>query len=131
MKRLATVFAAVLLILLTGMAHAWGPWQSGSAMSAAFYIEQRQWPAGYGIRLFIPDRRTADIHVSVKGSNLLIRSEQEEQLAPRGTPGPVFMQFGSFSQWLSLPSDANMSQMKLTSQEGVINIFIPRKPSNF
>ncbi len=131
MKRLATVFAAVLLILLTGMAHAWGPWQSGSAMSAAFYIEQRQWPAGYGIRLLIPDRRTADIHVSVKGSSLLIRSEQQDQLAPMDTPGPVFMQFGSFSQWLSLPSDANMSQMKLTSQEGVINIFIPRKPSNF
>lgn len=100
-------------------------------MSAAFYIEQKQWPAGYGIRLFIPDRRTADIHVSVKGSSLLNRSEQEEQLAPMGTAGPVFMQFGSFSQWLTLPSDANMDQMKLTSQKDVINIFIPRKPSNF
>lgn len=128
MKILTSAFAAILLTLLTGMALAWGPWQSGSAMSAAFYIEQRQWPAGYGIRLFIPDRRTADIHVSVRGSSLHIRSEQAEQLAPMGTTGPAFMQFGSFSQWLSLPSDANMSQMKLTSQEGVINIFIPRKP---
>ena len=128
MKRLIPFFAAILLILLTGVALAWGPWQSGSSMSAAFYIEQGQWPTGYGIRLFIPDRRTADIHVSVKGSSLHIRSEQESQLAPMDTPGPVFMQFGSFSQWLSLPSDANMSQMKLTSQKGVINIFIPRKP---
>ncbi len=128
MKRLIAVFAAILLILLTGVALAWGPWQSGSSMSAAFYIEQKQWPAGYAIRLFIPDRRTADIHVSVKGSSLLIRSEQEEHLAPMDTAGPVFMQFGSFSQWLTLPPDANMSLMKLTSQKGVINIFIPRKP---
>lgn len=128
MKILTSAFAAILLTLLTGVATAWGPWQGGSAMSAAFYIEQRQWPTGYGIRLFVPDRRTADILVSVKGSSLHIRSEQAEQLAPMGTPGPAFMQFGSFSQWLSLPLDANMSQMKLTSQEGVINIFIPRKP---
>ena len=63
MKILTSVFTAILLVLLTGVALAWGSWQSGSAMSAAFYIEQRQWPTGYGIRLFIPDRRTADIQL--------------------------------------------------------------------
>jgi len=96
-------------------------------MSAAFYVEQNQWPAGYGIRLYVPDRRTADIHISVEGSSLVIRSKDEEQLAPRGAQGPVFMQFGSFSQWLILPPDADMSQMKLSSRGGVINIFIPRR----
>jgi NTE family protein len=44
-----------------------------------------------------------------------------------GTQGPVFMQFGSVSQWLTLSPDADMSQMKITSSGGVIYIFIPRR----
>jgi len=137
MKKLSASIGAILLFLFTSEASAWGQygqmlsrsheWHSGPTVSAAFYVEQRQWPAGYGIRLYVPDRRTADIHVSVEGSNLLIRSEEQEQIAPRGSRGPVFMQFGSFSQWLTLPPDADMSQMKLTSLGGVINIFIPRR----
>ena len=104
-----------------------GPgWQQGPAFSAAFYVEQRQWPAGYGIRLYLPDRRTGDIHVSAQGNSLLIRSEGQEQLAPEGAFGPVFMQFGSFSQRLTLPLDADVGQMRLTNRGGVIEIFIPR-----
>jgi HSP20 family molecular chaperone IbpA len=137
MKRSVTSLGAILLLVFTNAALAWGQydqmlfrsqgWQSGPAVSAAFYVEQQQWPAGYGIRLYLPARRTADIHISVEGSSLLIRSEIEEQLAPGGVPGPMFMQFGSFSQWLTLPPDADMNQMKLTSRDGVIGIFIPRK----
>lgn len=129
MKVLSSCFTVTLLFALTGVAVAWGPqgWQSGMAMSAAFYVEQRQGPSGYGIRLYVPDRRTGDIHISVEGTSLLIRSEQEKQLTAGSGPGPAFMQFGSFSQWLILPADADMSQMKLTSQKGVINIYIPRK----
>jgi len=102
-------------------------WQGGSAFSAAFYVEQRQGPAGYGIRLYLPDRRTADIHVSVEGRSLLIHSGGQERLAPEGTLGPVFMQFGSFSQRLTLPLDADIGQMRLTNRGGVIEIFIPRR----
>ncbi len=102
-------------------------WQGGSAFSAAFYVEQRQGPAGYGIRLYLPDRRTADIHVSAEGSSLLIRSGGQERLAPEGTFGPVFIQFGSFSQRLTLPLDADIGQMRLTNRGGVIEIFIPRR----
>jgi len=137
MKKLPAIFGGILLLLITNGALAWGQYgqmfpgsqgyQGGPAVSAAFYVEQRQWPAGYGIRLYIPDRRTADIHVSVEGNSLSIRSDGGEQSAPMGASGPVFMQFGSFSQWLSLPADADMSQMKLTSRDGVIDILIPRK----
>ena len=129
MKVLTGFFTAVLLFVLGGVSLAWTPqgWQSGMAMSAAYYVEQRQWPAGYGIRLYVPETRTADIHISVEGNRLLIRSEEEKQLATGDGQGPVFMQFGSFSQWLILPADADMKQMKLTTQEGVISIFIPRK----
>lgn len=131
MKKLQAVIGLTLLFVSFEGVMAWGQmfqgYQGGPAVSAAFYVEQRQWPAGYGIRLYIPDRRTGDIHVSVEGNSLSIRSEGGEQSAPMGTSGPVFMQFGSFSQWLSLPADADMSQMKITSGEGVIDIFIPRK----
>jgi HSP20 family molecular chaperone IbpA len=137
MKKLPTSLVAMLLFVFANGASALGPndqmlfsaqgWQGGPGVSAGFYVEQRQWPAGYGIRLYVPVRRTTDIKVSVEGSSLIIRSEGERQLAPKGTQGPMFMQFGSFSQWLTLPPDANMSQMKLTSRGGVINIFIPRR----
>ena len=137
MNRLPTSLGVILLFVFTSGESAWGQydqmffrsqgWQSGPVVSAAFYVEQRQWPAGYGIRLYVPDHRTADIYVSVEGSSLLIRSEGEQQLTPRGTLGPVFMQFGSFSQWLTMPPDADMSQMTLTSRGGVIDIFIPKR----
>ena len=137
MKKILAALGAILLFVFTNGASAWGQydqmlsrsqgWQSGPALSAALYVEQRQWPAGYGIRLYVPVRRTTDIHVSVEGSSLIIRSEGGEQLAPSGTFGPVFMQFGSFRQWLTLPPDADLSQMKLTSRDGVIDIYIPRR----
>ena len=129
MKILTGFFTAALLFVLAGVSLAWTTqgWQSGMVISAAYYVEQRQWPAGYGIRLHVPETRTADIHISVEGNRLLIRSEDEKQLTTGGGQGPVFMQFGSFSQWLILPADADMKQMKLTTQEGVISIFIPRK----
>ncbi len=131
-KKLPTLLGAILLFVFANGASAW--WQysqtffnTGPTMSAAFYVEQNQWPAGYAIRLYVPDRRTADIHISVEGSSLLIHSKNEEQRTPRGAGGPAFMQFGSFSQWLILPPDADMSQMKLTTRGGVIDIFIPRR----
>ena len=127
MKISRTFFLAFLLFVLNGGALAWGPWQSGSTMSAAFYIEQRQWPSGYAIRLYIPDRRTADIHVSVDGNGLLVHSEGQDRRAPEGAFGPVFTQFGSFSQRLTLPLDADVGQMKFGSRAGVIEIFIPRR----
>lgn len=137
MNRLRAGLGAVLLTLFTNEAAAlerynqvfFGApgWQSGSAFSAAFYVEQRQWPVGYGIRLYLSDRRTADIHVSAEGNSLLIRSEGQEQLAPEGAFGPMFTQFGSFSQRLTLPLDADVGQMKLSNRGGVIEIFIPRR----
>ncbi|MGB5452452.1 MAG: Hsp20 family protein [Sedimenticolaceae bacterium] len=137
MDRLRACLGAILLAVFTNEAAAleqYGQmffgtpgWQGGSAFSAAFYVEQRQWPAGYGIRLYLPDRRTAEIHVGVEGNSLLIRSEGQEKLAPEGAFGPVFMQFGSFSQRLTLPLDADIGQMKLTSRGGIIEIFIPRR----
>lgn len=137
MKTLPRLLGVILLFVFTNGASALGlydqmffsaqGWQNGPAVSAAFYVEQRQWPAAYGIRLYVPVRRTADIHVSVEGSSLIIHSEGEGQLAPSGTQVPMFMQFGSFSQWLTLPPDADMSQMKLTSRGGVIDILIPRR----
>jgi HSP20 family molecular chaperone IbpA len=137
MKILPASLGAILFFVFTNWASAWGQydqtlyksqgWQSGPSLSAALYVEQRQWPTGYSIRLYVPVRRIADIHISVEGSSLIIRSEGGEQLAPSGTFGPVFMQFGSFSQWLTLPPDANLSQMKLISRGGVIDIFIPRR----
>ncbi len=136
MERLRACLGAVLLAVLTEEAVAskhYGQmffgspgWQQGSAFSAAFYVEQRQWPAGYGVRLYLPDRRTMDVHISAERNSLLIRSEGQEQLAPEGSFGPVFMQFGSFSQRLTLPLDADVGQMKLTNRGGVIEIFIPR-----
>jgi HSP20 family molecular chaperone IbpA len=137
MDRLRTCLGAGLLAVFTNEAAAVGQynqvflgtpgWQGGSVYSAAFYVEQRQWPVGYGIRLYLSDRRTADIRVSAEGNSLLIRSEGQAQLAPEGASGPVFTQFGSFSQRLTLPLDADVGQMKLTNRGGVIEIFIPRR----
>jgi HSP20 family molecular chaperone IbpA len=137
MDRLRVCLGAILLAVFTNEAAAleqYGQmffgapgWQGGSAFSAAFYVEQKQWPAGYGIRLYLPDRRTADIHVIVEGNSLLIHSEGHEQLAPEGAFGPVFVQFGGFSQRLTLPLDADIGRMKLASRSGAIEIFIPRR----
>ena len=118
MDRLRACLGAILLAVFNNEAAAWEQynqmffgspaWQHGSAFSTAFYIEQRQWPAGYGIRLHLPDRRTADIHVSVDGNGLLVHSEGQDRR-------------------LTLPLDADVGQMKFGSRAGVIEIFIPRR----
>lgn len=137
MPQLPRLLVTILVSVFTGLASAWGQfeplpqaspaWHGAAALSAAFYVEQRQWPAGYGIRLHVPDRRTADIHVSVEGNSLRIHSQGGGQLAPRGLSGPVFTQFGSFSQSLTLPVDADVRQMQVNSRGGVIEIFISRR----
>ncbi len=137
MDTLRACLGAILLVVFNNEVAAWEQhsqmflWspgsRAGSAFSAAFYVEQRQWPTGYGIRLYLPERRAADIYLSVEGNSLLVRSERQEQRAPEGAFGPVFMQFGSFSQRLTLPLDADVAQMNFTNRGGVIEIFIPRK----
>ena len=137
MDRLRACLGAILLAVFNNEAAAWEQynqmffgspaWQHGSAFSTAFYIEQRQWPAGYGVTLYLQDRRTADIYLSVEGNSLVVRSAHQEREAPDGAFGPVFTQFGSFSQRLTLPIDADMGRMHFSSRDGVIEIFIPRK----
>jgi HSP20 family molecular chaperone IbpA len=137
MDTLRACLGAVLLVVFNSEVAAWGQygqmfsgspgWQDGSTFSAAFYVEQRQWPAGYGVTLYLQDRRTADIYLSVAGNSLVVRSAHQEREAPDGVFGPVFTQFGSFSQRLTLPIDADIGRMNFTSRDGVIEIFIPRK----
>lgn len=102
-------------------------WQPGPVVASAFHIEWRQWPAGYAIQLYLPDRRTADVQISVEGHHLRIYSVGEKRLTAGGGKGPVLMQFGGFSQWVALPPDADMGRMKLASNGGTIRIFIPKR----
>ena len=136
MQRLSTFLATALLFLVAGGELAWGQydrmsvgphgWLFGPGVSAAFYVEQRHWPTGYGIRLHLPKNRTTDIDISVDGTSLVIRSKAGTQVAPRGPMGPVFMQFGGFSQQLTLPLNADTSKMKVNNHYGTIEIFIPK-----
>ena len=138
MKRSAASLVTILLVVFTGVAQARGQcdgmfsrspgcW-SGPSVSAALYVRQWQSPGGYSIRIYIPGRRTGDILVSVRNTSLLIRSDSEQRLDSGKTTEPAFVQFGRFRQWLMLPEDADISQMKLASRGEVIGIFVPRRP---
>ena len=143
MKSSATFFGAALLLAVcssfvaaNALAQGYGPaphrfqpWrQNHAGMSSFFSIQQRQWPSGYGIRLHVPASRTGDIQVQAEGNSLRIHSEEKQQQQTlSGGQGMVFMQSSSFNQRLSLPPDADMSSMKITTRNGLIDIFIPRR----
>ncbi|MFM1892160.1 MAG: Hsp20/alpha crystallin family [Pseudomonadota bacterium] len=128
---------AIGLSACTGTVFAWGPlapmpgtlqpWPGGATLAAGFYVQQQQWPGGYGIRVYAPGRRTADVQVGVAGRTLLIRSQGGQRQAPLGRGGPVFMQYGGFSQVLALPADADLQRMQISSRDGVIEIFVPQR----
>lgn len=104
-----------------------GGWPGGAAMAARLHVQQWQWPAGYGVRIHAPAGRANAIRVGVEGQNIRIHSQASSRQAPRGLPGPVFTQFGSVSQALTLPPDADMRRMRVDTRGGLIEIFVPRR----
>jgi hypothetical protein len=133
----STYLGALVLLLMAGAASAdgrYGPLPydpagrpGGTALTASLHVQQWQWPAGYGIRLYLPARGTPDIRVAVEGQRIRIHSQAAQRAAPQGLPGPLFMQFGGVSQTLTLPPDADMRRMRVGTRDGLIEIFIPRR----
>jgi len=98
-------------------------WSSMMPMSSLF-VEQAASPLGYSIRARTANPSTTDIEIGVEGHALVIKKRQMQQNAP-GAPMQM-QQAGWSTQWVSLPADANISSMRMSRGNGVVEIFVPR-----
>ena len=98
-------------------------WSSTMPMSSLF-VEQTASPLGYGIRVHTEYPGTMDIEVGVEGHALVIKKRRVQQIG-RGAPMPM-QQSGWSTQWISLPADANISSMRMSRGNGLVEIFVPR-----
>lgn len=98
-------------------------WSSMMPMSSLF-VEQSASPLGYIIRVHTGNRTTTDIEIGVEGHALVIKKRQVQQIGP-GAPMQM-QQAGWSTQWVSLPADANISSMRMSRGNGVVEIFVPR-----
>jgi len=98
-------------------------WSSMMPVNSLF-VEQSHSPLGYTIRVRTGQPGTTDIEVGMEGHALVIKKRQLQQ----GTPGsPLQMQQAGWStQWVSLPADANVSAMRMSRGNGLVEIFVPR-----
>jgi HSP20 family molecular chaperone IbpA len=98
-------------------------WSSNSQLSTGFQIQHFAAPDGYHIRIASTGQNADQININVEGKRITISSRQ----AQRDRSGRVRMtQSGHFSQWITLPMDADMQSMRRRQSPGMIEIFVPR-----
>ncbi len=100
-----------------------GIWSSTMPMSSLF-VEQSHTPLGYAIRVRTGHPGTQDIDIGLEGHALVIKKRAMAQNAP-GIPMQM-QQSGWSTQWVSLPADANVSALRISRGNGVVEIFVPR-----
>ncbi len=104
-----------------------GPWSAWSTImpTSGLYVEQRQSPAGYLIRVRTGRGATPAIDLNVEGGVLKIQSRS---MTGAGAGGDLQMQQTGWStQWVSLAADADVPAMQVQWGDGVVEIFIPRR----
>lgn len=86
--------------------------------------------AEYTITAELPGVDEKDIHIELRNNILKIKAEkrQEENKAGKGYYR-IERRYGAFQRLLTLPEDANVEAIKAKSQNGVVTIRIPRRPS--
>ena len=98
-------------------------WHSNSQISTGFQIQQFSAPDGYHIRIDSMGQNADRINLHVEGRRITISSRRVQQ----DQSGRVrMMQSGDFSQWITLPMDADMQSMRRRQSPGMIEIFVPR-----
>ena len=91
--------------------------------SSGVFIEQAQLPTGYRYRIHLGPERGGDVRIGFELGALVVRSDAVQSMA-----GSVGSQgFGSWTQWLSLPVDADPTGMRWSLLHGILDIFIPRR----
>ena len=99
------------------------------SLSSGIYVEHWELPTRYRFRLHPGNQRLQDIQFSVEGGVLVIRSQARPWYRQRGGEGgyQAMWQFGDFIQWMSLPADADVNAIRWSVNDGVMEIFIPKR----
>jgi hypothetical protein len=98
-------------------------WSSTTPISSLF-VAQSHTPMGYRIRVHTGRPGTQDIEVGLEGHALVIKKREMSHTSP-GTPIQI-QQTGWSTQWVSLPADANVTALRITRGNGLVEIFVPR-----
>ena len=139
MKKSFLIFSMLLILSAMHNATAWSSWSSwsqspqtpqnyqqwhsSSQISTGFQIQHFAAPDGYHIGIASKGHNTDQININVEGRRITISSRQVQQ----DQSGRVrIMQSGNFSQWITLPNDADMQSMRRRQSPGMIEIFVPR-----
>ena len=139
MKNLSLIFSMLLTLSAMHNATAWSSWSSwsqypqapqnyqqwnsNSRLSTGFQIQHFAAPDGYHIGIASKGYNTDQININVEGRRITISSRQVQQ----DQSGRVrIMQSGNFSQWITLPNDADMQSIRRRQSPGMIEIFVPR-----
>ena len=139
MKKSSLIFSILLILSAMHNATAWTSWSSwsqypqvpqnyqqwnsNSQLSTGFQIQHFAAPDGYHIGIASKGHNTDQININVEGRRITISSRQVQQ----DQSGRVrIMQSGNFSQWITLPNDADMQSMRRRQSPGMIEIFVPR-----
>ncbi len=139
MKKSFLIFSILLILSAMHNATAWSSWSSwsqspqtpqnyqqwhsSSQISTGFQIQHFAAPDGYHIGIASKGHNTDQININVEGRRITISSRQVQQ----DQSGRVrIMQSGNFSQWITLPNDADMQSMRRRQSPGMIEIFVPR-----
>lgn len=98
-------------------------WHSNSQISTGFQIQHFSAPDGYHIRIASMGQNADQINLHVEGRRIVISSRQIQQ---DQSGRARMMQSGNFSQWITLPMDADMQSIRRRESPGMIEIFVPR-----
>ena len=97
-------------------------------------INMETTPKEYRITMTAPGLNEKDMKVDVSADNMLV-IHSEKNLAHKTSTGTEEHSFGSFSQMLTLPADADAAHVQTSFKNGEYTVTLPRKgtsgqPSN-
>lgn len=109
--------------------HAFRNWLGGDRSEASFRpgVSVAETSDGYEFSLDLPGVSAEDVDLSVHEGRLTIRGERKhEQSSDEKTWHRVERFHGEFERVVALPKSVDSSQISANSENGVLNIWIPK-----
>jgi len=86
---------------------------------------------GFRIEVAAPGLKREDFHINIEKKVLTISSEKEVKLDSKDEKNEKYFRrefsFTNFSRSFSLPEYADTDQIKATHENGILNVFIPKR----
>jgi len=98
-----------------------------AAFSPAFEVKETK--EGYLFKADLPGVKEGDLEITMTGNRLSVSGKRDAEKEERADTYYTYERaYGSFTRSFTLPNDVDANNIKADLRDGVMTLFVPRKP---